>query len=70
MDLQVFMSHLYRELESMDALISMEFGCLEIKLSCMHHLDAEKQMEIENLESDKLDQSTCSTGEKRGRVEV
>ena len=54
MDLQVFMSHLYRALESMDALISMEFGCLEIKLSCMHHLDAEKQMEIENLEADKF----------------
>ena len=38
----------------MDALISMEFGCLEIKLSFMHHLDAEKQMEIENSESDKF----------------
>lgn len=54
MDLKVFMSHLYRELESMDALISMEFGFLEIKLSFMHHLDAEKQMEIENSESDKF----------------
>ena len=54
MDLQVFMSHPYRELESMDALISMEFGCLEIKLSCMHHLDAEKQMKIENSKFDKF----------------
>ena len=37
--------------ESMDELISMEFVCLEIKLSFMHHLDAKKQMEkkIQNL---------------------
>ena len=31
--------------ESMDELISVEFVCLEIKLSFMHHLDAKKQME-------------------------
>ena len=35
----------------MDALTSMEFVFLEIKLSFMHHLDAERQKEIENSES-------------------
>ena len=40
--------------ESMVALISREFVCVEIKLSFMHHLDAGKQMEIENSESDKF----------------
>ena len=40
--------------ESMDELISMEFVCLEIKLSFMHHLDAKKQMEKKNSESDRF----------------